>query len=179
MDIDWAVVKRAFNSYWSPFRPVRFEKSPPHIVRARQLEMVFENSFFLVTIRNPYAQVEGMLRRGWTQSPRSGTEFWISCADVQVRNIEQLKRNLFFTYEELTEETDTVIQRILSFLPELISLNPVREFNVHNVLGKPIYGLMNLNQMKIENLTDREKQEISTVLRSRQDLLLVFGYSLM
>jgi hypothetical protein len=65
LHVDWQEVKGIFLSYWSPWKTIRFEKSPPNIVRAAELKQAFENACFLVSIRNPYAQIEGLLRRKW------------------------------------------------------------------------------------------------------------------
>jgi hypothetical protein len=179
LEIDWKEVRAVFNSYWSPLRKVRMEKSPPHIIRAGELERHFENSHFLVTMRNPYAQVEGQLRRGWIRTPRAAAEFWIRLARRQLKNLRELERCLLFTYEDLTGETDLTIRRLMDFLPALGSLSPRVEFSAHNVTGKPIRGLVNLNERKIASLSDEVVAEINGVLERNVDVMGEFGYTLL
>ena len=64
LSVDWERIRSIYCSYWSPLKPVRFEKSPPNLVRAEALQCHFHDAHFILTLRNPYAQIEGMLRRG-------------------------------------------------------------------------------------------------------------------
>ena len=114
LQIDWNQVRRVFYSFWSPGKRVRFDKSPPHILRATQLEAQFARSRFLVTIRNPYACVEGYLRRNWPfekfgpqpfgnavtgerVTPAVAAEFWVKPARAQMRNLQAMQSTLFST----------------------------------------------------------------------------------
>jgi len=191
LPIDWVKVRNIFFQYWSPFKSIRFEKSPPNIVRAIELERVFRNSLFLVTLRNPYAQIEGLLRRQWQfnkygpqssplfpVTPKVAAEFWIKTAKFQMYNLEHLGNTCFFSYEELAEKSDDTIRRITNFLPELGELNIESEFTAHNITGKPISGFKNLNQQKIQNLTEQQLEEINLVLGRHEDLLANFHYQL-
>jgi len=191
LEIDWPRIREIFLSYWSPLRPIRFEKSPPNLVRALDLERTFEDAYFLVTVRNPYAQIEGLLRRGWpfgifgpqtTQTapvtPRLAAEFWARTASFQIKNLSQLERTCFFRYEDLTESTNATIERIVSFVPGLESVNINTELTAHNVTGMPIKGLTNLNQKKIDNLEAEQIAEINGVLERHSQLLKFFQYDL-
>ncbi|MDH3947322.1 MAG: sulfotransferase [Gammaproteobacteria bacterium] len=192
LPIDWARVRKIFFQYWSPLKPVRFEKSPPSIVRAIDLERVFRNSSFLITLRNPYAQIEGLLRRQWPfgeygpqsspsspLTPKAAAEFWVKTAKYQLHNIEHLGDTCFFTYEELTERPGETAQRITDFLPGLGVLDTGSKFTAHNITGKPIKGFKNLNQQKIEKLTRQQIGEINQVLGRHEDLLERFQYQLL
>ena len=191
LPIDWVKVRKIFFQYWSPFKSIRFEKSPPNIVRAIELERVFKNPLFLITLRNPYAQIEGLLRRQWhfnkygpqsspssPLTPKVAAEFWIKIAKFQLYNSEHLGNTCFFTYEELAEKPDDTIRRITDFLPDLGSLDIESKFTAHNITGKPISGFKNLNQQKIEKLTEQQVKEINLVLGRHEDLLANFHYQL-
>jgi hypothetical protein len=167
--VDWKTIKQIFLKNWNPAKAVRFEKSPPNIVRAIDLQRTFENTSFLVTIRNPYAQIEGLLRREWPfnqygpgskssvpTSPKTTAEFWIKTAQYQKSNLEQLKNTCFFSYEELTENPHKAIQKILKFFPDIAFLDQRKEFTAHNITQKPIQGLRNLNQEKINHLSQQK-----------------------
>lgn len=192
LEIDWRAVRRIFHSYWSPLRPVRFEKSPPNLVRAEQLQRVFPNARFLLTIRNPYAQIEGLLRRSWPfnehgpqsspapgPTPRAAAAFWVRTARHQRHNAERLRSVCSFRYEDLTERTDETLARLLAFLPELGTLDPSVEFTAHNVTGGAVTGLRNMNDAKIAKLSAAQIAEINAVLCDHADLLAAFGYSLL
>ena len=93
---------------------------------------MFKDSYFLITIRNPYAQIEGLLRRKWPfneygpqttpsapLTPTIAAEFWVRTARYQLHNLRHLKNTLFFTYEELADNPDQVVKEIISFLPKI------------------------------------------------------------
>lgn len=178
IEVNWTQVKEVFYSHWNPFKKIRFEKSPPHIVRAVQLEKVFKNSYFIITIRNPYAFIEGLLRRQKSFSPKEAATFWTMTAGAQMRNLKHFRRKLFFTYEQLTERPNEIVSLILDFLPELEYLNPNLEFNSHNTTDRPISGLKNLNKIKIDRLTKSQVSEIDSVLCNHRELLARFGYEM-
>jgi hypothetical protein len=178
LEIDWEKVKDIFYGYWSPTNPIRFDKSPPHILRATQIQESFDNCCFIATIRNPYAQIEGQLRRKWMSSPSEAAEFWIMTAKVQIHNLANLDNILFFSYEKLTDETENVVKELINFLPEIRSLNPASKFSARNITGKPIKGLRNLNSTKIKDLDDKTIAEINEVLSLHEDILNFFGYPL-
>lgn len=191
LPIDWVKVRKIFFQYWSPLKPIRFEKSPPNIVRAIELERAFKNSLFLITLRNPYAQIEGLLRRQWPfnkygpqsspsvpLTPKVAAEFWIKLAKYQLYNLEHLGNTCFFTYEELAERPADTIRRITDFLPGLDALDIESKFTAHNITGQPINGFKNLNQQKIENLTKQQIEEINIVLGHHEDLLETLHYQL-
>ncbi|QWV92457.1 sulfotransferase [Geomonas oryzisoli] len=178
LKVDWNKVRKTFNSYWSPWKPVRFEKSPPHLMRAQQLQEEFNNSHFLITIRNPYAQIEGMLRRQWMPSAKSAAEFWVMTARTQISNIKSLQNNFFFSYEYLVSEPNRCIENLISFVPQLQSLSPDILFTAHNVTGQPIKGIKNLNEIKISNLSQMDIHDINSVLSRNLDVLQYFSYTM-
>ena len=175
---DWNLIKKIFLDYWNLEKPILFEKSPPNLLRAEEIEKVFIPAYFIISIRNPYAQIEGLYRRKWIPSPTAAAEFWVKCAKYQIKNINTLKNRLFFSYEDLTDNTDQVLKKIREFIPEITLLNKEKIFNSHNITGQPIKGLVNLNTRKINLLTSDVIKDINIVLKPNQDLLKYFGYKL-
>ena len=53
LQIDWPLVKRVWETHWDTKKPVLLEKSPPNILRAKQIEAHFEPAFFFAMWRNP------------------------------------------------------------------------------------------------------------------------------
>lgn len=189
---DWSQLKAIFYSYWLPSRRIRFEKSPPNVIRADQLEQTFQSSYFLITIRNPYALVEGLIRRQWPfgqfgpqssaappATAQQAAEFWVHVASAQRYNLQTLRHTLLFTYEEIMDRPEQVTDRIVAWLPELEELRPDARVSSHNVTGQPVTQLQNLNALKIQNLSQSQTAEINRVLSRHQDLLDYFGYQLL
>ena len=175
--IDWSRVRSIFDRYWDYRKPVLFEKSPPLLLRAEELAKVFSPAKFLITMRNPYAQAERRVRNG--ASPRFAVEQWLLCARHQRQNLEALPHYRFFTYEQLTEKTSSVLEEIVYYVPELHGLNAEATFHARNITGKPIVGLRNLNDEKIARLSVQQIDEITAALKPDVELVRYFGYDLL
>ncbi len=174
--VDWKRVKQIFGYYWSPFKTIRFEKSPPHILRAQEIEREFKNCYLIILMRNPYARIEGAVRRKWHPTAQSAAKAWVMEARAQKKNIESLKNQLFFRYEDIVKNPNDIVEKILEFLPELESLNPNATFTAHNITNQPIAGLIDLNKQKIQKLTQLQLDEINLELEANSDLLEYFNY---
>jgi hypothetical protein len=177
--IHWEIVKEQWEKAWDPARPVLLEKSPPHLVRAGQLESHFPESYFIVMMRNPYAFCEGMMRRwGRRRSDFSLSgyfniaKFWAICARYQIQNQQGLKKTLVLTYEELTGRPEDSCRRLLDFLPELEWLDPAARFSVFEK-SRPI---ADLNEIQTARLSDKAIFEINEVLKLYPQFLTAFHY---
>lgn len=177
LEVNWDLVKEIFYKNWDFDKPVLFEKSPPHLIRALQIEKVFSPSYFLIGIRNPYAHIEGLIRRN-NSSPTAGAEFWLKCAKFQIINLKHLKNTCYFRYEDLTDDTEKTIEKIRSFIPEIRHLNKDKTFIAHNITNKPIKGIVNLNNQKISLLKQKVIDEISRTLRKEKEVVDYFNYEI-
>ena len=176
LQIDWTFVKQAWESHWDSKKSIFLEKSPPNILRARQLKANFEPAFFFLMWRNPYAHCESQIRRNGN-SPQGAAGFAIRCLNLQRRNIEQLDNILPISYEELTTNPTSFVQQANSFLPQLGRLRITGSFNIHNMLERQL-AIQNMNREKIAALSSRERQEINAVFNDNLNTLEYFGYRL-
>jgi hypothetical protein len=178
VDFPWPMIKREWERVWDLAKPVLLEKSPPNLIRARAIGETFCPAYFLAMVRNPYAFCEGYERRrhtGMTYAAR----FWVECAQRQLTNVEHLERVILLTYEELTQNTCDVSDRILRFVPELGRLDTGATITAESILGFGPRRIRNLNQIKINQLSTRDIFEINYVLANHTDLLCRFGYGLL
>ncbi len=176
LPVPWEQVRRAWEAAWDMSKPVLLEKSPPHLVRAGQLQEHFPNSHFVVMVRNPYAACEG-IRRRWRNDLDWATlvRRWVERAAWQLDNRASLERTLFFTYEELCHDPESIARRLLGFVPELERLQPQGEFKVF----ERKQAVENLNQRQIARLSATDIREINAVLAEHRPLLAEFGYELL
>jgi hypothetical protein len=192
----WATIKDEWSKIWDLEKPILLEKSPPNLLRAADIEQAFSPCWFIVMMRDPYALCEGLARRRnrrnrlfrtFSHTPPDGSnnrdyamEFaanlWARFAAQQIKNIKGLERVLYFTYEELTENPASVMEKIVTFLPELDDLDATQKFRVHSVTGTDARELMNMNETKWQCLLKREIRIINTVLEKRQEDLRFLGY---
>jgi len=172
----WPTIKKVWQLYWDKTKPILLEKSPPNLIRALEIEEHFENAFFLISIRNPYAFCEGVIRRK-VHDPITAAKFWLKCAVKQRQNHSELSQSFLITYEDLVDHPSDTCKKIIARLPDLSSLDYQSIFKVHNVENRDCY-LQNFNTTKIKNLSPSQIQSINSVLAGEENLLNYFGYKL-
>ena len=116
--IPWEDIKLIWKKYWDLSKPILLEKSPPNIMRVNELRKVFKPVSFICTVRNPYAQCEGIIRRN-NSTVEYAAKLVIKCLRHQRRNIEKEKNILFFSYEELCNNPEKIKNNIISFIPTI------------------------------------------------------------
>ena len=177
--IPWDTVKQKWDEDWDYNKPVLLEKSPPHLVRASQLEGHFPGSYFITMIRNPYAFCESIKRRYGNKkfffkrfSYFNIAKFWTICARYQISNIKCLKNSIHFSYEELVNDPQQICRQIINFVPELEELNPEKKFKISAKHMK----ITDLNKRQILCLSDNDLFEINEVINDYPKLLNFFNY---
>lgn len=173
--IPWKTIKEIWESYWDKEKIIHLEKSPPNIIRAKDLQEFFSPTFFIAMIRNPYALCEGLYRRS-NATMIEAANAWVTYAQYQKANIEQLNNLIFFKYEDLTEKTPEVKAQISKFLPELIDIDTNRAFHVHSIDGLTSNTIMNFNDKKIAQLSPNDINTINAVLNNYCPLMGFFNY---
>jgi hypothetical protein len=193
--LPWPQIKAEWSKYWNPDKPLLLEKSPPNLIRAQAIEKAFSPCAFIVMIRDPYAQCEGLVRRRarmfkvFKHQPTPGrnarddaVEFfarqWIRFATWQIENIERLERVVHFTYEEMAEQPGATAAKIMAFLPELGELKASEKFQSHSVAGHGSRVLTNMNELKWQSLRKSDIAIINGVLQGHPELLEFFGYAI-
>ena len=172
----WQKVKKIWLRYWDYSKPIFLDKSIPNIMRVDDIQRVFRPIKYICMVRNPYAQVEGIIRRN-RQDAKSAAEFAIKCLRFQSKN-KFRNNSLFFTYEELCENGEEVLQRMIKFVPELSDININIKFSSHNFKTKRKMRMTNLNSEKISKISDSDLRIINTVFRKDKDLLSSFNYKI-
>lgn len=173
---DWPAIKAQWQSNWDMNKAVLVEKSPPNVLRAHLLAKYFQPSKFLFSIRNPYPVCESLHRKNINRPTwEACATHWAKCARWQMRHLSQLENSIYFSYEELCDTTEQVVQRLIAFIPALGSLDASRRFSIHSH-NKPI---SNLNAASIARLTPEAILAINSVLKNYPEELRFHGYSLM
>ena len=189
--LPWQRIKDEWSKHWDPGRPIHMEKSPPNLIRADEIENVFQPAHFVALHRDPYAICEGLNRRRG-DPPMEGTENWkrdaavLRAANLWVRfsralieNIRDRRHIMHFTYEQLTAHPEETAARLASFLPELADVDVNTKLRSHAVSGTGNRRLVNMNAQKFKMLRRRDIDIINGVLEKQRDILHFFGYDLM
>lgn len=178
--LPWGQIRAVFERHWDLSRPVLVEKGPANMLRAEDIERSFEDSYFIVMMRDPYAWCESMWRRSAgkdaSASPGGYAAKWLGHARIQHANLTRLARTLHFSYEQLCDDTATVVGRMRGFVPEIGALDASGEFEVHSTLGRSRNPITNTNDLALERLSAAHIEEVGAVLREESELCGYFGY---
>lgn len=176
---DWVTTRRAwyFQAYSASSRaPVFVEKSPPFLLLVDQLVEHFREARFLFVVRNPYAMVEGMIRKSGPLSLHAAAQHAINCLRYQKQNIETWgDRGIFFSYETMCEQPERVEQLIRGLVPELTDLTLRQRLEVWEYDEE----LRNMNEQQIARLSPDALAEINTVFSQHREFLDYFQYPLL
>jgi Sulfotransferase family len=187
-DYDWQAIKRAwyFQAFsHDPCASVFVEKSPPFLLIVDELGRQFRNARFLFMVRDPYAVVEGIVRRApraWRgnlapeQACALAATHVMTCLKYQRRNVEASNgRGVFFTYEQMCAEPDKVERSIAGLVPELNDLTLQQRLRVKGLYDET---LRDMNEQQIARLSESQRSEITDVFRRNCDVMDFFGYPL-
>jgi hypothetical protein len=103
---DWDSIKNLWNLYWDKDL-IKVEKSPPNVIRAHMLKKHFENSKFIIQVRNPYQIVTSILKL------RPDISIDRACGHVASCFFEQYKNYFSYTdkvikYEDMIYDKDKI-----------------------------------------------------------------------
>ena len=152
-------VHKAYHARWDTSKNILCEKSPPTICRASKFYDWFNqygDVYFIIMIRDPYTTNYAPYASGSRL-----TTFWDMCARYQKKNIEMFKDNsVFLTYEDLCNNTEVTIERILKKLPFLGSLSDFGlepRTKIHRQQQKTRFFLNNDKMINFFNYKIRKK----------------------
>ncbi len=171
----WEAIKKVWMRYWDQRKPILMDKSTTNIMRVTEIKRVFENVVFLAMVRNPYAHVEGIIRRN-RATTEYAAEFALKCLRYQRQNKENEENILFISYEDLCDNKDKLIEKIQEFIPELGTINSDRSFSAHNFKTQGKMKIQNLNHEKINKLSSEQMKVINSYFKKEEELLNYFGY---
>ena len=86
----WEKIKNVWMKYWDQRKDILMDKTNTNIMRVSEIKKVFDNVCFLSMVRNPYAQVEGIMRRNGADVDYA-KKFALNCLRYQKQNNEKEK----------------------------------------------------------------------------------------
>jgi len=176
--LPWPTIKSVWHSYWDSSKPILLEKSPPHIIRAADIAEYFQPSRFIVMARNPYAQAEGLMRRNRWPADRAAN-FALMCLRTQQQNVKAFPESIVLSYESLVADPAQACARIGREIPLLADMNPDASFELDSVDGTLTRPIVDLNQKKIQALSDESFTIVSQLFSQHKEVLDAWGYELL
>jgi hypothetical protein len=108
--------------YWNLDRPLLLEKSPPSLIRARFLQGMFPNSYFIVIMRHPIA-VSYATQKWCDTGIRSLTDHWLKCHEIFAEDKPHLRNVVVIKYESFVRQPSRYLDALHSFLGVSPALN--------------------------------------------------------
>ncbi len=196
---DWEVIKTLWHAAWSENKHYRtasprvyLEKSPPAVFSSDMYFKQFNNVRFIIMTRNPYAVAEGMRRtmhRALAPDDIAGreiysmercTKHWIRCAKRQIYNYATYKDiAIEITYEELSNDLETVRQKIVQLIPALHDIDLTTKAVAHSLEGTKARIFTDFNERHIKNLSTEDIDKINSELEQVPKVLEYFGYAML
>lgn len=175
-EIRWDLVKEIWMKHWDLSKPILLDKSTSNVPHPLSMEKAFGPSHFICMVRDPYAHCESLIRRmGYEE--QMAAWFTIHCLKLQKKNLAELERRCLVRYEDFTEYPELIKEKILTFLPALEALEHDGLFHAHNFKEKAL-KIQNLNEEKINKLSDQQINFLTRYFRKHKYLLDYFGYKL-
>ena len=177
-ELPWHEIKAVWERYWDKSKPLLLEKSPPNMIRTAQILQHFQPVRFIVMVRNPYAQAEGLMRHNnWTA--KRAANFAMMCLRTQLANARELEDALVMTYESLVEDPAAACSRLASFAHELDDIDAQASFKIHSIDGTLNRPITNLNGKKIAAISHTDIDTMNGVFVQQRDTLEAWGYALL
>ena len=173
----WQRIKIVWMKYWDQRKLILMDKTTTNIMRVSDIKKTFKNVFFIALVRNPYAQVEGLIRRNGA-TVEYAAKFALMCLQYQKDNKLRDPNILFISYEDLCDNRNEIISNIKEFIPEIGMLKSDAKFSAHNFKSKGSMRIQNLNAEKIEKIDSMQLKLINDIFRKEEALLNFFGYSI-
>jgi hypothetical protein len=159
-------------------RPVKariLEKTTANAVRMRWLQRVFPGARFIGIVRNGYAVVEGIKRKG-NKAVDRGARHWKRVNEIMLEDATQVRNFLLVRYEDFVSSPQETLPRIAQFL-DLTSEELEAAFA--HTGRRPAGGsgtsmIQNMNALSLQRLDEEERR---IVTREAGELLNELGYA--
>jgi hypothetical protein len=158
-----------------PIAPVIVEKTPANVARMGWLDRAFPTAHFIGLVRNGYAVVEGIRRKGG-QPIDHAARHWNAVNELLLKESAGVQRYLEVRYEDLVDQPDTTARRIAEFLgleSAAMSAALQARYQIRNMAEGAASEVRNFNQGSFARLTSEEYAEI---IRYASPMLDHFGY---
>lgn len=169
-EFPWGRISEVWHGYWDLSKPILLEKSPPHLCRAEHLDAHFSPAWHILLLRDPLATCEGLHRRNnldWMEA----AERWCQWLKMHVQARQQLPRHIVVYYENLVNDTTTVLNQLGQWVMELDDVKADAAVEAHAVDGQQRRPLVDLNPMKIDTIAPEHRDRV--VERLRRDAALL------
>lgn len=180
----WGRIKQRWDNLWQKKDDDRvyFQKSTGDYTRWKLMIEEFDNVHFIIMPRNPFAHVEGLMRKcNWDISCKDMAQGWVNMFLKQMECHEEYDKTILFTFEQLCFEEDVVVEKIKSLMPPDLQdarIDDIVFQHNHREYSSPSYHGIAFNVGSINRLSRKDIYTIRKVLEPYQDKLEKVGYTI-
>jgi hypothetical protein len=160
-----------WRSYWDVQKPVLMEKSPPNLIRARFLQELFPNSYFIIVTRHPIAVSYATQKWSYTSLVEL-IEHWLVCHERFRQDKQHISRLLMLKYEDFVEQPQSALEKIYSFLDLPDHPNATE---VHEDANEQYLRLWRTGQ---DGVFSGDRIQTDRIMAQYERRVAAFGYSL-
>ena len=184
---DWKLIKKRWNKNWESHNPVakiRMQKTPADIFRIPMMVPYFPNTKWIVSVRNPYAYVESIMRKATFQmEPIRQLDqvcfHVLRTMELQIENAKFLGEDAYvMTYEDFCKYPEKHKEQLGKWIPGLEYMDFTKEFKVK---GNTFNSFNDDTDARIQNMIEYCPDIIEMINEyfiPKQHLLDHWGYSL-
>jgi hypothetical protein len=157
-----------------PLKPMILEKTTANAVRMRWLQRAFPEAAFIGIVRNGYAVVEGIKRKGHKSADR-GARHWKLVNEMMLNDAVHVKNFLLVRYEDFVASPQEALLRIAAFLE--IPSDDVWTAYKRVYSSGPDESRTLVRDMNAESIGRLNHAEIQAVTREAGNVLARMGYA--
>ena len=146
----------------SPLKPMILEKTTANAVRMRWLQRAFPGAAFIGIVRNGYAVVEGIKRKGGKSVAR-GARHWRQVNEMMLNDAKHVNKFLLVRYEDFVAAPRETLFRITEFLE--LQMEDIRAVRT------------SIRDMNAPSISRLDKAELRVITHEAGELLAKLGYA--
>jgi len=185
---DWDFIKEVWEQNWiasNYLATIKLQKTPSDVLRMEIMNKAFPDAMWILSVRNPYAYVESIMRKAtFGMSPIIQLDqicfHVLKVMELQIENAKLLgNRAYVMTYEDFISRPEYHRDQMAKWIPDLKYI----DFKSQELMvkGSKVVEIKDDSQMRIQSLIDNVPSIISMInehFRPMEHLLKYWGYEL-
>lgn len=184
---DWPLIKNIWDANWEKYHPnatVRMQKTPADIFRIPMIVEHFDNLKWILSVRNPYAYVESIMRKStFGIEPLRHIDqicfHVLRVMEIQIQNAQFLGENAYvMTYEDFVARPEYHREQMGQWMPDLEKMDLGRGLMIK---GDKALKIADDSESKIQNMINEAPdiiERINHYFEPCEYLLNAWGYDL-
>ncbi len=157
-----------------PPQAMILEKTTANAVRMRWLQQAFPRAAFIGIVRNGYAVVEGIKRKG-NKAVGRGARHWRRVNEIMLDDAKRVNKFLLVRYEDFVASPQETLPRVASFLD--LTRTELEEAFARIDRNPTESSRTSIRDMNALSLRRLDPEEVRTITQEAGNLLAELGYA--